>query len=423
MKLTNEDEGKNQKKKIKSFVIRIALPLAVLVIGAGLAAGLIKTSPAIQKKKPTREARLVEVRQVYTSNQSTVVHAMGTVEPARQVIVHPQVTGNVVSVSEEFIPGGRFEQGEEMLKIDPADYELVAQQRESDVAQAESDLALEMGQQTVARREYELLGEVIKEEDQDLVLRKPQLEKARSALKTAKAALEQAKLSLGRTEVRAPFDLIVLTQDVNVGTRVTASSTLATVVGTDEYWIEATVPVDQLRWIHVPRAPGDTGSDVRVFNGGVWETDKFRTGSVIRLLGDLEEESRMARILIRVEDPLAIQAEEKDKPALILGNFVRVEIDGIELQSIVVLNREVVHENDHVWVMNDQDRLEIRKVEVVFRGRDTVFVRNGLKSGERLVTTLLSAPVEGMELRTSGDSSKPISNSSVVSTPSEGKGN
>ena len=257
---------------------------------------------------------------------------------------------------------------------------------------------------------------MIKEEDRDLVLRKPQLEKARSRLNAARAALEQAKLNLKRTAVKAPFDLMVLTRDVNVGAQVTASTTLATVVGTHEYWVEATVPVDDLKWIHIPESVSEKGSAVRVYNEAAWGRGKFRTGGVIRLLGGLEEESRMARLLIKVEDPLAIQPGNKGQPELILGNFVSVEIEGIELESVAALDREFVHNVNQVWIMNDQNRLEIRTVDVVFRGQDKLYVKNGLKNGERLVTTLLASPVEGMELRTDSSSYNPVSKSSNFST-------
>ena len=124
----------------------------------------------------------------------------------------------------------------------------------------------------------------------------------------------------------------------------------------------------------------------------------------------------MARLLIKVEDPLAIQPGNKGQPELILGNFVSVEIEGIELESVAALDREFVHNGNQVWIMNDQNRLEIRTVDVVFRGQDKLYVKNGLKNGERLVTTLLSSPVEGMELRTDSSSYNPVSKSSNFST-------
>lgn len=398
----------NKKRRTISFgfLLRKILPLVLLIVGAVAAFVLVETSPQIQTRTPARESRLVEVRYVSLSDENTGVNVMGTVKPVRQVVLHPQITGRVIRLSEEFIPGGRFKEGELILQIDPSDYEFAVRQRTSDLIQARSDLRLEMGQQDIAEREYEMLGEIIREEDRDFVLRQPQLDKARSVLENAQAALDQAKLNLERTAVKAPFDLTVITQDVNVGTQLNTTTPLATVVGTDGYWVEVTVPVEQLKWITIPGSIGETGSEARIFNDAGWGTGEFREGRVVRLLGDLEEDGRMARLLIRVDDPLSLEPEHKDKPPLILGSFVRVEIEGVGLNSVVAVERKHVHNGNEVWIMNDNDELEIRTVDIVFRGRDRLYIGNRLYHGERLVTTLLSAPVEGMKLRTSDDRSE-----------------
>ncbi|NQU10294.1 efflux RND transporter periplasmic adaptor subunit [bacterium] len=379
---------------------RAALPLLVLGAGALLAIGLIQTAPHTKRQPPARQARLVEVRPVRIGPQRTVVYAMGTVQAAREVAIHPRVSGEIVGVNPEFVPGGRFAEGTTLLQIDPTDYELAVRQRASDVAQAESDLALERGQQSVAQREYELLGETVAPEDAALVLREPQLAKVQATLQAAQAALDQAKLDLARTTVTAPFNAIVRARAVNVGMQVTPTMALATLTGTDEYWVEVAVPVDQLRWIRIPASAAEAGSTVGVYNATAWGPDAHRDGQVVRLLGDLEPDGRMARLLVAVADPLAIQPAHAGQPALLLNDYVRVEIDGLELPEVAEVDRPLVREGDTVWVMNAQDQLEIRPVEILFRGRDTLLIRDNLRDGERLVVTDLAAPVAGMPLRT-----------------------
>jgi hypothetical protein len=117
---------------------------------------------------------------------------------------------------------------------------------------------------------------------------------------------------------------------------------------------------------------------------------------VVRALGDLEEEGRMARLLVSVDDPLGF---EVSAPPLLLGSFVRVEIDGTPLVDVAVLDAALLHDGKHVWVMNDSNELEIRAVTVAFRGRDQVFVSSGLSAGERVIRSGLSVPVAGMSLR------------------------
>ena len=325
---------------------------------------------------------------------------MGTVRPGREIKLHPQVSGEIIKVSDDFVPGGRFQAGEEILRIDPTDYKLVVQQRLSDVAQAQSNFQIELGRQTVAEREYELLGEMIREEDRDLVLRKPQLESVQAALDTAEAALEQTLLDLGRTRVRSPFNAIVKSRNVDLGTIVTSANPLATLVGTDEYWVEVLVPVDQLKWILIPRSNAEKGSVVRVYNESAWGTEAFRTGHVIRLASDLEEEGRMAQLLVSIKDPLALTPGASEQPLMMIGSYVRVEIEGTTLDSVMAIDRKLIRDGDLVWIMNEDHQLEIRPVEILFRGRDHILISQGIEPNERIIVTDLAAPVSGMPLRT-----------------------
>ena len=101
---------------------------------------------------PPRQARLVETQPLVIGSARTRIDAMGTVVPAESVTLQPQVGGEIVFVSDDLEPGGLFSTGDELLRIDPRDYELAVLQRESEVAQAQSTLRLEQGQQTIANR-------------------------------------------------------------------------------------------------------------------------------------------------------------------------------------------------------------------------------------------------------------------------------
>lgn len=381
-------------------LLHIFLPVVVVAGGVAAAIGLISTPPKAQRKPPERQSRLVEVQTVHFGVHHTTVQAMGTVGPAREVELHPRASGEVIELNPEFAPGGRLSAGQMVLRIDPRDYELGVRQRESDVAQAQSDLTREQGQQSVAKREYEMLGETVNEEDRALVLRQPQLEKVRANLQAAQAALELARLHRERTEVVAPFNARVRDRQVNVGAQVTPATALGTLAGTDEYWIRVTLPVDQLRWIRIPHGSGETGSTVRVGNRTAWGPDACRTGRVIRLLSDLEAEGRMAQLLVAVEDPQSLIPENATRPRLLLGDYVSVEIDGLELESAAAVDRRLFRDGDRVWIMNAKGDLEIRPVEVAFRDRTNLFVTGGLRDGESVVLTDLSAAVDGMPLRT-----------------------
>jgi len=363
------------------------------------AVALMQSGPSAKREPPPRQARLVETRPLVIGSARTRIDAMGTVMPAESVTLQPQVGGEIISVSDDLEPGGLFRTGDELLRIDPRDYELAVLQRESEVAQAQSTLRLEQGQQSIARREFEILNESLQDDDQELVLRKPQLESVRAQLALAKAKLEQAKLDLQRSRIRAPFNAIVESIDVDVGTRVTSASTLATLAGTDSCWLEVSVPVKQLKWIDIPRGSTTQGSRVRITNPAAWGAGTFREGRVIRLAGGLEEEGRMARLFVEVDDPFTLKPENSGKPVMLLGSYVSAEIEGRPLEQVAAIAREHLRDGDRLWIMGADATLEIRQVDIVFRGRDQVLVADGVAAGEQLVVTDLAAPVAGMPLR------------------------
>ncbi len=380
-------------------MLKVVLTLVILAGAAAAYKYQVDTSPRAQRQKPPRQAKLVRVIPVERSNCATIVNAMGPVVPAQQVTLHPQVSGQIIKVSEALIPGGIVQADDPLVMIDPRDYQIQVQQRQGDVARALKDLKVEQGNQAIARQEYELLGEIVTEEDQELVLREPQLASAQSALESAEASLEKAKLDLARCEIAAPFNAIIQDKHVDLGATVSASSQLVTLIATDEAWIDLKVPIGQLKWLTVPQSNGDAGSSVKIYNTLAWGRNQFRTGRVVRLYGEIETEGKMARLLVAVDDPFCLKPENQDKPKLLMGSFVQAEIEGRTLDSVFSIRRPHIRDNNTVWIMDPNDQLEIRPVEIAYRGPEEVFVEAGLEENEQLVATDIAAPVPGMPLR------------------------
>ncbi len=392
---TNPPVAESSDRSLRSKVITGLAVAVIVVVGITVSAQLLQTSPRVARRAPERLARLVNVQTARLGPHATVVEAMGTVRAAHRLELRPQVSGRVVEMSSELIPGGRFAAGEKVLQIETRDFELVVEQRSSDLTEAESALALEEGSQDVARRELEILGAVAPGAGSDeLVLRQPQLRTAKARVARARAALGAAQLNLERATVRAPFPAVVEQRNAEVGAQVDSNTVLGSLVGSEEYWIEAAVPTDALHWVSVP------GAEVRIYNEASWGRDRSRAGRVIRVYNELESEGRMARLLVSVPKPLAdIGDGEKSEARLFLGAYVRLEIAGRTLDNVAAIDRQVLRGDSTVWIMTDDDLLELRQVSVVFRGPDQVLVSKGLAEGERLVISELATPVAGMPLR------------------------
>jgi RND family efflux transporter MFP subunit len=374
-------------------------PLVVLVVCGLIALWLMRTGPQARPRPARPAAALVEVAPVRYRAQDTTIEAMGTVVAARQIDLKPQVGGRIIARSSELVPGGRFARGTELLRIDPADYRLAVRRLKSAVAQARADLQQEQGRQLVARREYQLLGAPVSEAEQALMLRRPQLAALQAELEKARAQLAQGELDLRRTVLRAPFNAMIRERQVDIGALVGQTTVLAGLVGTDRYWVRVVVPVDELPWIRIPGRDGEQGSSVRIHDRAAWGEGVFRRGRVLRLEAGLEEQGRMARLLVGVDDPLGLRPGASAPPRLLLDSYVRVTIEGKRLDRVAVLDRRHLHDGDRVWVMDNEDRLAIRPVVIAFRNRNQVLVSAGLDPGARLVISDLAAPVQGMRLR------------------------
>jgi RND family efflux transporter MFP subunit len=378
-------------------ILRMVISFLILSVGIGTASYLKNSAPRTQKRLPAKPMPVVRVETVQPSSYQIVVTAMGTVIPDREIVLKPRVSGEIVEIHPEFTEGGILKKGMKILQIDPKDYELNLAQKQSAVTDAEYALKLELGHQEVAKREWELLNgdNPAQDMEKELALRKPHLDKARADLAGAQADLKKAMLDFKRTQIMVPFNAMVRSRTVDLGSQVTPQEPMAELVGTDAYRIQVSIPADRLEWIKIPRLAGDPGSNARIFYGQGHEC----SGTVIRLMGDLATQGRMARILVEVSDPLGLNRSRQDRPPLLIGEYVRVEIQGRKLDSVFKLPRTALRDNSRVWIAGQNHTLEIRKVRPVWRDADIVLLKDDLTPGEQVIVSDLPAPVQGMSLK------------------------
>ena len=385
--------------------LRALLPVAILVGGIAIAMMLVRTRPEPPREVREEAATLVEIEVAEKRAHRVEVQASGTVTPARQVALTPEIAGRVVWVSERLAPGSRFRAGDVMVRLDAREHELAVNQQRAEVDRVRTELEIERGRVAVAEREWEIFADQEAGEPggQELALRQPQLRTARAAAAAAQSGLERAQLNVARTRLRAPFNAVVLEKNVDVGQHVGPTAPVAALVGTDEFWVQVSLPIHQLAWIDVPGVGGvdeSEGSTARVVQR-VGDKVSVRDGRVVRLLGDVDPAGRMARVLVSVDDPYDLRGGDDSEGAmpLLVGSYVDVEIAASEVQQAVAIPRVALRDGDHVYVMNADDRLDIRDVSVRWRDRERVLVSEGLDDGDRVIVSAVPAPAEGMKLR------------------------
>ena len=376
----------------------LTLLAIVLILVSALAAGayIVTRAPKANRQKPIKEAPLVTTQALESRHEQVTISAMGTVIPASELSLQTEVSGRIIGVHKSFELGSRISSGDQLLLLEPADYQLAVAKAESKVADAAYALAIEDGNQEIARQEWDLYDgrTTASEQDRELALRKPHLLKAQAAYNAAKAELAQAELDLQRTVLYAPFNALVTAKTAEPGGYLSAKESVATLVDTERYWVQVSLPVDRLSWIKIPQQAGERGSTVQLSAGG-----KQKIGRVTKLLGDLEEHGRMARLLVEVDDPLDLKKPVDERQPLLLGEYVRVEIVGKPLSDVISIPRSALHDGNRLWLVNTQHQLQMVTAEVLWRDNDRVLLRNALPGNTQLVTSNLSTAVSGMQLR------------------------
>ncbi len=373
-------------------LLKIILPVCLIALG-GAGFWFYKSKVVKFERKPAeKSAPVVDVMKVNPDRFIAQIRVMGTVQPDREVVIKSQVAGTVIQVAPEFVQGGLISKGQTMVRIDPADYKLAVNKAQNALAQAQADYEIEKGQQLVAKEELKLMARMSPNgiRETSLVLRKPQLEQARAVVASAESDLEAARLDLERTRISAPFHALVLSKAVDAGAMTAAQGTLATLVDVTCYQVEVQVPLDRLDRIRVHETQGSPARIRSLYAGREWE------GRVVRTTGAVTEQSRMAGVIIRVDDPLGL-GPAKGRPAMLLDDHVEAVIEGQAFDNVFSLPRNLVQEDSSLWIYND-GRLEIRKVAPVWIENDRVFIQSGLSPGDLVIRSDLSAPVPGMAL-------------------------
>ena len=354
------------------------------LLGGGILwlAGGEEPPPAPATRPPMVEYVLAEVRE-----QRASVSAYGKVDAVDRTALAPQVAGRVERVAAGLAVGARLRRGELLFAIDPRDFQFAVTRAEADLRSAEARWREERGRQSIAQGEWELLPAEVRAATADpgLVRREPQLLEAEALQRAAQGALEEAELNLARTELRTPFDAVVLAEEVAPGRQVAAGEGVVTIASAAEWTADLALP--------------ETAADLVETEGTVPVTlrrslsdDRPFVGEVVALLGEVDGRDRQARLRVRIPaggaaERLRIGAEVTGLvPTRLLGAVARIPTEALRTGGVV-------------WVLGDHEQLEMRKVTVLLRSGGEAYVRGELRTGERIIVGNLATPLAGMQLQ------------------------
>ncbi len=375
-----------QQKVMRPLVKLVAV---ILVLGVGVAVmGYLIGNPveATKQDKEVFEPR-VEFFDLVADAYKVELSAQGQVEPVTQTMIVSEVAGAIEFVSPKLKTGGRFSKDESMLRVSSADYQAQLAQAKASVADAEFQIIQEEARAVQAMRDWKKLGRG--GEPGKLVTREPQLKSARAKLSAAQANTVQAQRDLAKTEIKAPYDCMVGSASVDDGGYLPRGGRVAEVYTADKVQVRLPLSLEDVSYL-----PENLVGAAVVVSAEVGRASKEWTGSIVRTEGEIDRATHTMMVVVEMT--------EADGDGMFrvppTGLFVKGQFEGVEFKNAVKLPREALRSDDVVWLIDQANKLVVRKVKVERSERDYVIVTEGLSDGERVITSPIELPVSGMKV-------------------------
>jgi RND family efflux transporter MFP subunit len=378
---------------------KILMPVGVIFMACLLAFVVLATAPEVKRGLP--ETLLPAVR-VMTPNPEDIllkIRSQGTVMPRTESTLVPEVSGPVIWVSPALASGGFFEADDPLVRIDARDYQTAVARARAEVARAEG----ESEHASSEHKRQEGLARQKATSSSHLSAATRAARVASANLEAAWAALYQAERDLERCVLRAPFKGRVRDEHVDIGQFISRGAPIATLYATDFAEIRLPLADDQLAFLDLDRLESgpESGLPVILRARFAGETRTWE-GRIVRTEGEIDARSRMIHVVARVEDPygtnLSEEAQDHTEFPLAVGLFVQADITGNLAEQVLVVPRSSIRDGGQILIVDDEDRLHLREVEILRIDQEDAILRAPIHAGERIGTSSLEWIVEGMQV-------------------------
>jgi multidrug efflux system membrane fusion protein len=422
------------------------LIIPAIIAGILIFIVLVKNRSEPQKKPLAEAARAVRIIEVPQIEVTPTLTGTGTVKPSLVWNGVAQVNGKIIEKHAQLKKGAIIEAGETLLKIDPKDYELAIEQAKTNIEatqaqiaeskvkekNAKASLKIEEEALRIAKDELKRKSQLVKQgtvtrsdvekEERNVLSQQQSVQSLKNTINLIpaerrrlqadiarlKAMLEEAEINLQRTVVSMPFNGRIAESNVEVKQFVRQGEVLVIADGIEKAEVEVDVPmgrisglirsdqvinVEDIRALDIGEVLGLSAMVILRRNDTTIRWD----GKIVRTSDTLDKRTRTIGFIIEVDNPYK-NVQPGVRPPLIKGMFVEVEIKGKPSPGKLVIPRSAI-QNHHVYVINEQNRLERRLVSTELSGSSYVVVNEGLKAGERVVVSDLSPAIEGMLLK------------------------
>ncbi len=375
-------------------LLKIVAPLLVIVISVYVVKALAAAKPEPEKKEPTQRLISLYVDEVKTETITPGVQTQGEVKPKTEIDLIARVSGHVISIASEFAEGAEFNPKTTLIKIDDTDYKVAVIRAEAQVSAAQVVLERELANAKMKQDTWLQKDRSVK--PTDFALNKPQVQDAQAQLRAAKANLKEAKLNVARTSIKVPFKGRVINKMVGEGQYIAAGTSLGKVFATDVVEVRLPLTDTQLTELDLPMGymAQEGEGPVVEFTSSMGRSQHSWQGRILRTNASIDQQTRLIYAIAEVQDPYGKGADFGVPFAV--GMFVQANIAGVESKQALVIPRDALRNADKVYVVDQDNKLDIRSVDVISTSTERVLISAGVEVGEKVAVSTLPNAAQGM---------------------------
>ena len=370
-------------------------PILIVVSGLIISSLILFTGPSLEPRAPPENKPLIRTITAQSESIRLSSTAFGTVSPRSENELIPEVSGSIVFMSPSLVSGGFFKKDDLLFSIEPLDYEVALEQSSAALKSAESEL--ENAQRNHDRQINLAKKQSISESRKEEAINR--LRFAESAHREAKARVSLAKKNLERTKIRAPYDGRVRNEKIDLGQFVNRGQSIASIYAIDSAEIRLPVHDKELAFLDLSLFETAKSKDDAVILKATFAGEQHTwSARIARTEGELDSRTRMINVIAEIDSPYS---SKDSRPPLTIGLFVEAEILGRFIEDAVVIPQSAIQGRNLVYIVNEKNRLEFKKVEILRMINDQAVITDGLKTGDTVCISALRNAEPGMEVRTS----------------------
>jgi RND family efflux transporter MFP subunit len=356
----------------------------VFILGLAIISWFSINTPEPEKVENVVDIPSLTYTYALLNDQAIPIFSRGKVSASDIRHVTSEVPGLITYKNPKLVRGALIEQGEMLIKLDQQPFILDIAQKKSTLDQAKLHLSETQAKARIAQSDA---GKKSSEYARYI----PQLQFAKSQVNAATAALNYAKTQLEKTEVKAPITGKIIDSNINQGEYLQSLSPITKIYGTGIVEVRLPLNDHQIDILGLKKK-SLTDNSVKVQVNSFHDSKTIWQGVISRIEGE-RDRNQLLYVIASFDNT---SEENSNNDPLLPGSFVEASINGKVINNLLILPRSLIQAGNHLWVINDNNRLDRKEINILHRGKKLVYIKGELASNEKVVNSSFLQLISGL---------------------------